>query len=107
VLFCDLAGLTAASEAADPEDVRSASAPTTLSSGTKSSSTGRTVEKFIGDAVLAAFGAPVAHEDDAERAVRARLRVLEAIEVLNADDATLEGIANGCANSWRRRARIC
>ena len=44
---------------------------------------GGTVEKFIGDAVMAVFGAPVAHEDDAERAVRAALRILEAIEELN------------------------
>ncbi len=44
---------------------------------------GGTVEKFIGDAVMAVFGAPVAHEDDPERAVRAGLRILEAIEHLN------------------------
>ena len=45
---------------------------------------GGTVEKFIGDAVVAVFGAPLAHEDDAERAVRAGLRLLEAIDDLNA-----------------------
>ena len=50
---------------------------------------GGTVEKFIGDAVMAAFGAPAAHEDDAERAVRAGLRILEAIEELNDEDPTL------------------
>ena len=44
---------------------------------------GGTVEKFIGDAVMAVFGAPVAHEDDPERAVRAGLRILEAIADLN------------------------
>src|SRR5207237_9654016 len=44
---------------------------------------GGTVEKFIGDAVMAVFGAPVSHEDDAERAVRAALRVVEAIPELN------------------------
>jgi tetratricopeptide (TPR) repeat protein len=47
------------------------------------------VEKFIGDAVMAVFGAPTAHEDDAERAVRAGLAVLEAIEELNAADGSL------------------
>ena len=50
---------------------------------------GGTVEKFIGDAVMAVFGAPVAHEDDAERAVRAGLRILEAIGELNEDDPGL------------------
>jgi hypothetical protein len=47
------------------------------------------VEKFIGDAVMAVFGAPVAHEDDPERAVRAGLRILEAIADLNHEDAEL------------------
>ena len=50
---------------------------------------GGTVEKFIGDAVMAVFGAPIAHEDDAERAVRAGLRILEAIEELNEADPAL------------------
>ena len=50
---------------------------------------GGTVEKFVGDAVMAVFGAPVAHEDDAERAVRAGLRILEAIEELNEADPAL------------------
>ena len=47
---------------------------------------GGTVEKFVGDAVMAVFGAPVAHEDDAERAVRAGLAILEAIAELNEAD---------------------
>ena len=51
---------------------------------------GGTVEKFVGDAVMAVFGAPVAHEDDAERAVRSGLRILEAIEELNESDHALE-----------------
>ena len=50
---------------------------------------GGTVEKFVGDAVMAVFGAPTAHEDDAERAVRAGLRILEAIEELNEADPGL------------------
>src|SRR5204863_9097223 len=50
---------------------------------------GGTVEKFVGDAVMAVFGAPVAHEDDAERAVRAGLRTLEAIGELNEADPAL------------------
>jgi tetratricopeptide (TPR) repeat protein len=50
---------------------------------------GGTVEKFIGDAVMAVFGAPLAHEDDPERAVRAGLRILEAISDLNESDPSL------------------
>ena len=71
---------------------------------------GGTVEKFIGDAVMAVFGAPVAHEDDAERAVRAGLRVLQAIEELN-EQARLElsvriGINTGeVVVRWRRRQK--
>ena len=83
VLFCDLVGFTAASEAADPEDVRSRIRPYHARLRQEIERYGGTVEKFIGDAVMAVFGAPTAHEDDAERAVRAGLRILEAIEELN------------------------
>ena len=83
VLFCDLVGFTAASEAADPEDVRARIRPYHASLRHELERYGGTVEKFIGDAVMAVFGAPVAHEDDPERAVRAGLRILEAIAELN------------------------
>ena len=73
VLFCDLVGFTAASEAADPEDVRARLRPYHARLRQEIERYGGTVEKFIGDAVMAVFGAPVAHEDDAERAVRAGL----------------------------------
>jgi class 3 adenylate cyclase len=89
VLFCDLVGFTAASEAADPEDVRSRIRPYHSRLRQEIERYGGTVEKFIGDAVMAVFGAPVAHEDDAERAVRAGLRILEAIEELNEHYPTL------------------
>ncbi len=89
VLFCDLVGFTAASEAADPEDVRARIRPYHARLRQDIERYGGTVEKFIGDAVMAVFGAPVAHEDDAERAVRAGLRILEAIEELNKADPTL------------------
>jgi class 3 adenylate cyclase/tetratricopeptide (TPR) repeat protein len=89
VLFCDLVGFTAASEAADPEDVRARIRPYHARLRREIERFGGTVEKFIGDAVMAVFGAPVTHEDDAERAVRAGLRVLEAIEELNAADPEL------------------
>jgi class 3 adenylate cyclase len=86
VLFCDLVGFTAASDAADPEDVRARIRPYHARLRQEIERFEGTVEKFIGDAVMAVFGAPVAHEDDAERAVRAGLRILEAIEELNANE---------------------
>ena len=89
VLFCDLVGFTASSETADPEDVRSRLRPYHALLREEIERYGGTVEKFIGDAVMAVFGAPVAHEDDPERAVRASLRILEAIEELNAADPAL------------------
>jgi class 3 adenylate cyclase len=89
VLFCDLVGFTAASEAADPEDVRSRIRPYHARLRQEIERYGGTVEKFIGDAVMAVFGAPVAHEDDVERAVRAGLRILESIEELNEQDPAL------------------
>jgi class 3 adenylate cyclase/tetratricopeptide (TPR) repeat protein len=89
VLFCDLVGFTAASESADPEEVQARVAPYHARTRERIEAFGGTVEKFIGDAVMAVFGAPLAHEDDAERAVRASLAILEVIDELNADDATL------------------
>ena len=88
VLFCDLVGFTAASEAADPEDVRARLRPYHDSLRHELERYGGTVEKFIGDAVMAVFGAPVAHEDDPERAVRAGLQILEAIAELNDREPT-------------------
>ncbi len=89
VLFCDLVGFTAASEQQDPEDVRARIRPYHASLRQEIERYGGTVEKFVGDAVMAAFGAPAAHEDDAERAVRAGLRILEAIAELNEADPGL------------------
>jgi predicted ATPase/class 3 adenylate cyclase len=89
VLFCDLVGFTAASERADPEDVRARLRPYHQRLRLEIERYGGTVEKFVGDAVMAVFGAPVAHEDDAERAVRAGLRILEAISELNEQDTVL------------------
>jgi class 3 adenylate cyclase/tetratricopeptide (TPR) repeat protein len=90
VLFCDLVGFTASSESADPEDVRARLRPYHELLRTEIQRYGGTVEKFIGDAVMAVFGAPVAHEDDPERAVRAGLRILDAIDDLNAEHPGME-----------------
>ena len=90
MLFCDLVGFTAASDAADPEDVRARLRPYHARLREEIERYGGTVEKFVGDAVMAVFGAPFAHEDDAERAVRAGLRILEAIGDLNAADPVFD-----------------
>src|SRR6201984_3660056 len=75
VLFADLVGFTARSEELDPEDVEAILRPYHESLRTELERFGGTVEKFIGDAVMALFGAPLAHEDDPERAVRAALAI--------------------------------
>src|SRR2546421_118360 len=85
ILFVDLVGFTARSDRADPEDVRATLRPYHARLKQEIEHFGGTVEKFIGDAVMAVFGAPLAHEDDAERAVRAALRILDSIEDLNAE----------------------
>jgi class 3 adenylate cyclase/tetratricopeptide (TPR) repeat protein len=90
VLFCDLVGFTAASERQDPEDVQARIRPYHTRLREDIERYGGTVEKFVGDAVMAVFGAPVAHEDDAERAVRAGLTILDAIAELNEDDPELD-----------------
>jgi class 3 adenylate cyclase/tetratricopeptide (TPR) repeat protein len=74
-LFCDLVGFTSRAEAMDPEDVRALLSPYHAHLRSELERFGGTVEKFIGDAVMALFGAPVAHEDDPERAVRAALAI--------------------------------
>ena len=86
VLFCDLVGFTSRSEGLDVEDVRGLLAPYYRRLRTELQRFGGTVEKFIGDAVMALFGAPTAHEDDPERAVRAALAIQSAIAELNEAD---------------------
>ncbi len=75
VLFADLVGFTSRAESMDPEEVRALLRPYHARLRDELERFGGTVEKFIGDAVMAVFGAPVAHEDDAERAVRAALAI--------------------------------
>jgi class 3 adenylate cyclase len=83
VLFVDLVGFTARSDRADPEDVRDTLQGFHARTKQEIERFGGVVEKFIGDAVMAVFGAPVAHGDDAERAVRAGLRVVQAVGELS------------------------
>src|SRR6195256_1074871 len=75
VFFADLVGFTARSEELDPEDVEAILRPYHERLRAELERFGGTVEKFIGDAVGGLFGAPVAHEDDPERAVRAALAI--------------------------------
>jgi class 3 adenylate cyclase/tetratricopeptide (TPR) repeat protein len=79
VLFADLVGFTARSAAEDPERVREFLSSYFDTAREVIDRYGGTVEKFIGDAVMAIWGAPVAQEDDAERAVRAALDLVEAV----------------------------
>ncbi len=75
VLFADLVGFTSRSEQLDPEDVQAVLAPYHERLRYELERWGGTVEKFIGDAVMALFGAPMTREDDPERAVRAALAI--------------------------------
>jgi class 3 adenylate cyclase/tetratricopeptide (TPR) repeat protein len=90
VFFADLVGFTGRAEQLDPEDVRRMLSPYYARLRSEIERFGGTVEKFIGDAVMAVFGAPVAHEDDPERAVRAGLAVRDAIQELNEGDPSLD-----------------
>jgi class 3 adenylate cyclase/tetratricopeptide (TPR) repeat protein len=89
VVFADMVGSTERAERLDPEDVRALLAPYHERLRHELERHGGTVEKFIGDAVVAVFGAPVAHEDDAERGVRAALAIQEAIAEMNEADPAL------------------
>jgi len=95
VLFADLVGFTPFAEERDAEEVRD-----TLSRYFELASDviaryGGTVEKFIGDAVMAVWGAPTAHEDDAERAVRAGLELVDAVRALGPGIQARAGVLTG------------
>lgn len=79
ILFADLAGFTAMSEGLDPEDVKALAAHCSNLMSAEVRRFGGTVTGIMGDAIMATFGAPIAHEDDAERAIRAALAMRERI----------------------------
>ena len=83
VLFADLSGYTAVAERMDPEAVKALVDRALMRLGQEVERYGGTVDKYIGDNVMAIFGAPVAHEDDAERAVRAGLGMQAAMDEIN------------------------
>src|SRR5215475_9356166 len=98
VMFCDLVGSTALSARIDPEDLRDViGAYHRTVAGVVAEFDGF-VSRYMGDGVLIYFGYPQAHEDDAERAVRAGLRAIEAVSRLDTKSVTLQtrvGIATG------------
>ena len=99
VVFVDLVGFTSRSEQLDPEDVRAILNPYHGTVRDELESFGGVVEKFVGDAVMAVFGAPTAHGDDPERAVRAALAVRDAVTALNAEQPELELRIRGAVNT--------
>jgi len=92
ILFMDLVGFTAASESRDAEDVRDLLSRYFDVARTVVGRYGGTIEKFIGDAVMAVWGTPITREDDAERAVRTALELVAAIPVLGTE-AGVDGLA--------------
>src|SRR6185437_1973056 len=110
VLFCDVVGFTPLSESRDPEAVRELLSRYFEVARTVIGRYGGMVEKFIGDAVMAVWGTPVATEGDPERAVRAALDLVSAVRQLGAevgvpDLAARAGVVTG-AGAVGRRARI-
>ena len=95
IVFGDLVGFTARSETLDPEDVRAFLVPYYDLLTEEIERHGGVVDKLLGDGVMAVFGAPVAHEDDPERAVRMALRVLDRLPGLGLDLQLRFGINTG------------
>ncbi|MBK5229327.1 MAG: guanylate cyclase, partial [Actinobacteria bacterium] len=93
LVFTDLAGSTAMAEKLDPETVRRVMARYFTLMSSILEKHGGVVEKYIGDAVLAVFGIPQLHEDDALRAVRAAIEMRDAMAVLNAEFEAEYGVS--------------
>jgi len=87
VIFADLSGYTAVAERMDPETLKSMVGRALQRLGQEVERYGGRVDKYIGDNVMAVFGAPVSHEDDPERAVRAGLAMQRAMDEINAEIA--------------------
>jgi class 3 adenylate cyclase len=112
LLFCDVTGSTALGERLDPESLRGVMARYFGAARLVIERHGGSVEKFIGDAVMAVFGIPVLHEDDALRAVRAAAELRDGLAELNEQllreyGTTLElriGVNTGEVSQARRSA---
>jgi class 3 adenylate cyclase len=96
IVFCDVVGSTAMGEALDPETLRDVMQRFFETMRASIERHGGTVEKFIGDAVMAVFGVPQVHEDDALRAVRAAADMRTALVTLNLDLERDHRIALAC-----------
>jgi class 3 adenylate cyclase/tetratricopeptide (TPR) repeat protein len=94
VLFADIVDSTSHTDERDPEDVRAALGPQIARMRQELERYGGTFEKYVGDAVMAVFGAPVAHEDDPERAVRAALAIRDALSGVRVAVATGEAVVS-------------
>jgi class 3 adenylate cyclase/tetratricopeptide (TPR) repeat protein len=92
IVFADLSGYTAAAERMDPEAVKTLVGRTLRVLGEQIERFGGSIDKFIGDNVMGVFGAPVAHEDDPERAVRAGLAMQDAMEDANRQSREKYGV---------------
>src|SRR5262249_61209099 len=90
VMFCDLVGSTALSASLDPEDLRQVIGAYHHAVGNTVAGFDGFVARYMGDGVLIYFGFPRAHEDDAERAVRAGLALIDAIGRLEVGSANLQ-----------------
>lgn len=106
-MFVDLVGFTSLSESRDPEDVRDLLSRYFQVAREAVAKYGGTIEKFIGDAVMAVWGTPVAREDDATRAVRSALDLVEGVTAFGREIGFPElrgrgGVATGRAASWAR-----
>ena len=99
VLFADLVDSTASGDERDPEDVRAAVRPQVARMRKELERFGGTFEKYVGDAVMAVFGAPIAHEDDPERAVRAALAIRDAVRGVRVGVQTGEAVVSLAAGS--------
>ncbi len=95
VLFADLVGFTGRAETSDPEAVRDIQRAYFAAASAEVERYGGTVEKYIGDAVMAVFGAPQAHDDDAERGLRAALRIRDAVGNLDSELQVRIGVNTG------------
>jgi class 3 adenylate cyclase len=100
VMFCDLVGSTELSTRLDPEDLREVIAAYHRTVATAVSGFDGFVAKYMGDGVLAYFGYPRAHEEDAERAVRAGLGVVEAVARLDPKSVKLQAPASASPPGW-------